>query len=84
MKHETKLTKNEKAIESALIAGEYIDVSQFDFDEITTAIKNRQKNAVLNIRVNQNDLQKIKEKAQKIGIKYQSFISELLHQVAQA
>ena len=40
MKHETKLTKNEKAIESALLMGEYVDINKIDLDAITTAIKN--------------------------------------------
>ncbi len=40
--------------------------------------------AVMNIRVNSNDLEHIKRKAQKLGIKYQTFISEILHRVARA
>lgn len=37
----------------------------------------------MTIRVNSDDIEKIKKKAEKIGVKYQSFISEILHQVAQ-
>jgi predicted DNA binding CopG/RHH family protein len=44
----------------------------------------RKKYAVLNIRVNSYDLAHLKQKAQKMGIKYQTFISEILHRVAQA
>ena len=41
------------------------------------------RDAVLNIRVNSWDLAQIKQKAQKLGIKYQTLISEILHKVAQ-
>jgi len=45
-------------------------------------VARRKKDAVLNIRVNHEDLHEIKGKAKKLGVRYQSFISELLHQVA--
>jgi predicted DNA binding CopG/RHH family protein len=79
-----KLTKKEKAIEEALLNGEYASVDRKKFDEISQAIAARRKDAVLNIRVNSRDLKSIKQKADKLGIKYQTFISELLHRVAQA
>lgn len=77
-----KLTKEERAIEAALVRGEYQDVSKTEFDEIARAVALRRKDAVLNIRVNSQDLKSIKQKARKLGIKYQTFISELLHRVA--
>lgn len=83
-KRSNSLTKNEKMIENALMAGEYADVNKKTFEEIAHAIQARKKNRVLNIRVNNHDLQKIKYKASRLGIRYQSFISELLHRVAQA
>ena len=61
------------------------DVMEFEiqeFKEIAKSIKARQKNSVLNIRINSEDLEQIKRKADKLGVKYQSFISELLHRVA--
>ncbi len=76
------LTKEEKEIEKALIDGEFIDISQKEFKDIAKSIKARQKKSVLNIRVNSEDLRKIKQKSAKLGVKYQSFISEILHRVA--
>lgn len=79
-----KLTRQEKAIEDALLRGEYVSVSKERFKEIADALEARKKDAVLNIRVNSYDLGHLKEKAQKLGIKYQTFISEILHKVAEA
>lgn len=77
-----KLTKYEQEIENALMRGEYRPVSKQKFEEIKRALEARKKNAVLNIRVNQGDLDNIKLKAKKMGVKYQTFISEILHRVA--
>jgi len=82
MKSQIKLTKEEKEIENSLINGEFIDVAPQEFKEIARSIKARQKDSVLNIRINSEDLKKIKQKASKLGVKYQSLISELLHRVA--
>lgn len=79
-----KLTKQERATEDALLKGEYVSVSKEKFTEIAAALEARKKDAVLNIRVNSYDLEHIKQKAQKLGIKYQTFISEVLHSVAEA
>ena len=76
-----KLTKYEKAIEDS--ASEYVNVSKEKFNEIAAMLAARRKDTVLNIRVNSQDLKQIKEKAQKLGIRYQTFISEILHRVAQ-
>ena len=77
-----KLTKEEQAIEDAVGRGEYVPVSKEEFREIAQALAQRRKDAVLNIRVNSNDLEVIKQKARRLGIKYQTFIAELLHRVA--
>ena len=79
-----KLTRQEKAIENSLLKDEYVNVSKKEFNAIAESIVARKKDTVLNIRVNSNDLSSIKIKAKKFGIKYQTFISELLHKVAQA
>lgn len=78
------LTRQEKAIEDSLLKGEYANVSKSDFAAIAEAIAARKKDAVLNVRVNSRDLANIKQRAQKLGIRYQTFISELLHRIAQA
>jgi len=79
-----KLTRQEKDIEDALIRGEYVTVTGKEYDEIAMAIERRKKDTVLNIRVNSYDLKHIKQKAHKMGVKYQTFISEILHKVAEA
>ena len=79
-----KLTKYEQAIEDALVRGEFQDVSKEEFNEIAQALAARKKDTVLNIRVNSYDLAIIKQRAHKLGLKYQTFISEILHRVAQA
>ena len=79
-----KLTKQEKVIENNLLKDEYVNVSKKEFNIIAESIAARKKDTVLNIRVNSRDLSSIKIKAKKFGIKYQTFISELLHKVAQA
>jgi predicted DNA binding CopG/RHH family protein len=77
-----KLTSEERKIEKDLLAGVYKPVSESDFRAISEAIERRKKDTVLNIRVNSKDLEFIKNKARKLGIKYQTFISEIIHKVA--
>ncbi|MBI5873160.1 MAG: antitoxin [Candidatus Omnitrophica bacterium] len=77
-----KLTREEQAIEDSL--EEFVPVGRDEYEQIVQAIAARKKNAVLNVRVNSNDLKNIKHKAHKLGIRYQTFISEILHKVAQA
>jgi len=81
MRH-IRLTRQEKATEDDLINGKYVDVSRAEFSRIAEALAARKKDAILHIRVNSHDLNNIKQKAQKLGIKYQTFISEVLHRVA--
>lgn len=77
-----RLTRQEQTIENSLLEGEYTDVSKDEFETIAQAIANRKKDAVLNIRVNSQDLKNIKQKAERLGLRYQTFISEILHMVA--
>lgn len=77
-----KLTKEEQWIEDH--AEEFVPVKGKLYDEIVAAIERRKKDTVLNIRVNSYDLENLKQKARKMGIKYQTFISEILHRVASA
>ena len=79
---QVKLNKSEQAIERALLEGEYADVSRTKFAEIAEAIARRRKDAVISIRVNSKDLQQIKAKAKRLGVGYQTLISEVLHRVA--
>jgi predicted DNA binding CopG/RHH family protein len=79
-----KLTKQEKAIEKALVKGEYVSAGKAKLEKMAQAIAARRKDAVLNIRLNGTDLKNIKNKAERLGVKYQTFISEVLHRVAGA
>ena len=75
-----KLTKYEQYIEDHM--DEYVPVSKAKFNTIVKALETRKKDAVLNIRINQGDLNSLKDKAKRLGVKYQSFIAEILHNVA--
>ena len=79
-----KLTRQEKAIEDAALRGEYVEGSKEEFEEIAAALAAHRKDAVLNIRINSYDLKNLKEKAHKLGVKYQTFIAEILHRAARA
>ena len=82
MKRNIELTRQEKEVEDALMAGEFVNIEGNELEEISQAIARRKKDAVLNIRVNSQDIISIKQKAKKLGIKYQTFISEVLHKIA--
>ena len=77
-----RLTKEEKEIENALLRDEYEKVSTKEMKEIHQALAARRKGTVMTMRVNSEDIKKIKGKAAKLGIGYQTFISEILHKVA--
>lgn len=77
-----KLTKEEQAIEDSL--ENYVPVNEQEYEQIIHAIAARKKDAVLNIRVNSRDLASIKQKAGRLGVRYQTFISEVIHRIAQA
>lgn len=77
-----KLSKEEKAIEKALLRGEYTKVSGKEMKAIQRALAARKKDYTMTIRVNSEDIKKIKKKAVKAGVRYQTFISEILHKVA--
>ncbi len=78
-----KLTKDEKEIENALLRDEYVPIKGKELETIEKALKSRKKDITMTIRVNSADIKKIKIKAKKLGIKYQSYISEVIHQVAE-
>jgi predicted DNA binding CopG/RHH family protein len=77
------LTEEESEIENALLRGEFEPVKGKELESIEKALKARKKDITMTIRVNSEDIEKIKEKARKLGIKYQSYISAIIHHVAQ-
>lgn len=79
-----RLTRQERIIEENLVKGEYRDVDSLEFSKIAESVAARRKDAVLHIRINRGDLNSIKDKAHRLGIKYQTFISEVLHKLSKA
>lgn len=79
-----KLTKEEKETEDALMRGEYVPIKGKELENIEKALRLRKKDITMTIRVNSEDIEKIKNKAKKLGVKYQSYISEVIHRVAEA
>ena len=76
-----KLTKYEQKIEDAIGRGEYVPVSPERAKWIAEQIAAYRKDAVISLRINVNDLKLIKEKAKKVGIPYQTYITSILHHV---
>lgn len=77
-----KLDPEEQEIEDNI--EHYKPVSKEEFFRIKEAIDQWKRDAVLNMRVNPNDIALIKEKAAKLGVKYQTFIAVHLHRVARS
>jgi predicted DNA binding CopG/RHH family protein len=77
-----KLTKEELAIENNI--EQFVKVDKQEYEQILQAVAARRKDAVLNVRVNSQDLASIKHRAQRLGIRYQTLISEIIHRIAQA
>jgi len=77
-----KLTKEEQVIENSL--EQFVKVDKQEYEQIVQAVAARKRDAVLNVRVNSRDLASIKQRAQRLGIKYQTLISEVIHRIAQA
>ncbi|MCX5697358.1 MAG: CopG family antitoxin [Candidatus Omnitrophica bacterium] len=77
-----KLTKEEQWYEDH--AEEFVPVTGPEYDAVVAALERKKKEMVLNMRINRDDLEAIKQKARKAGIKYQTLISEILHRVAKA
>ena len=78
-----KLTKEEKAIEESLMNGKFVPIKGKQLEMIEKSLRSRKKDVTMTIRVNREDIEKIRKKAKKLGVKYQTYISEVLHQVAQ-
>jgi predicted DNA binding CopG/RHH family protein len=77
-----ELTKKERAIEKGLLRGDYAPLKAAEAHAVAKAIAARRKDAVLNIRINSQDLNHLKQKAKHLGVPYQTFISEILHHYA--
>ncbi len=78
-----RLTREEKEIMKAIKRDEFVAVTGKDLKDIVDAIAARKKDTTLTVRVNSGDINRIKQLAKKKGIRYQTYISEIIHRVAQ-
>jgi predicted DNA binding CopG/RHH family protein len=77
------LTQDEKEITGAIERDEFISVTGKELQEVADSIAARKKDAILTIRVNSRDINRIKKMADQKGIPYQTYLSEVIHKVAQ-
>ena len=77
-----KLTPEEEEYERE--AENYRPASPEFTMKIKEAIDQWKKGAVLNMRVNSEDIMLIKQKAKKLGVRYQTFIAAHLHRLARS
>jgi len=82
-----KLTKQEQKIEKALERGDYISAPKLKqtekiFKEAVKNYQHLQKSKRITIRINQEDLIKVKARAQRNRIPYQTLLNALIHQYA--
>jgi len=79
-----KLNSEEREIIKAIEQNEFIPVTGKQLDEVAQSIAARKKDMALTIRVNSQDINRIKKMANKKGIPYQTYISEIIHHMAKA
>ncbi len=72
-----KLTKNEIEIENA--AEKYVEFNDQEKNELDEIINSANLKKAITLRINENDLERIKFEAEKEGIPYQTFITSILH-----
>src|SRR6056297_890073 len=77
MKNKFELTEEEKQIENEM--DQYKSVSEEKKKKIEKIIDQTKKNKAISLRINNYDLEKIKEKAEKEGVPYQTLITNILH-----
>jgi len=83
-----KLDKQEQEIEKALERGELVSIRDLEetkklFKEAAKNYRELQKSKRITIRVNQEDLLKVKAKAKRNEIPYQTLLNALIHQYAE-
>ncbi len=83
-----RLDTYEQKIEAALSRGEYKRTSDLDsmmkfFKDAAKNYRMLQKSKPITIRINQEDILKVKAKAKKNNIPYQTLLSSLIHHFAE-
>ncbi len=71
------LTNEESAIENSLDS--LIPLSEEKRKRVESIVARAKKNRAISLRIAEYDLQKLKEKAEKDGIPYQTLITTVLH-----
>jgi predicted DNA binding CopG/RHH family protein len=77
MKDKFELTEEEKQREREI--DQYKSVSAEKKKKIKKIIDQTKKNKAISLRINNYDLEKIKEKAEREGVPYQTLITNILH-----
>jgi len=77
MQKKIKLSKNEKEIEKTILG--YKPISPKKRSKIAEIIKKANEKKNISLRVNSQDLELLKIRAEKDGIPYQTLISSVLH-----
>ncbi|MEX0896189.1 MAG: CopG family antitoxin [Patescibacteria group bacterium] len=80
----TQLSPEEKEIITAFAAGELVPVRNAVLEKfrLKAAAKHTQprlKNKNINLRINEDDLQRLKARAAKEGMPYQTLLTSLIH-----
>ena len=85
-KTNAKLSAEEKRMEAEIERGEWAPVSGKELRklgaEMTESAKAQSKEARVNLRLNHEDVEKIRQKAKQEGIPYQTLIGSVLHKYA--
>jgi predicted DNA binding CopG/RHH family protein len=77
-----RLNDEEQKIMDAIERDEYVPVGGKELQAVADAIAARKKNMTLTIRVNRQDIDRIKKFSSSKGIPYQTYLSEVIHRVA--
>ncbi|MBF0386219.1 MAG: hypothetical protein HQL20_00020 [Candidatus Omnitrophica bacterium] len=79
---QVKLDAEEQEIMDAIERNEYVAVGGKELRAVADAIVARKKDMTLTIRVNRQDINRIKKFSLNKGIPYQTYLSEVIHRVA--
>lgn len=77
-----KLDAEEKEILNAIEKNKYVPIGGKELRAVADAIAARKKDITLTIRVNSQDINRIKKFSKAKGIPYQTYLSEVIHRVA--
>jgi predicted DNA binding CopG/RHH family protein len=81
-----KLTEDERKFEAEIKRGDWKSSSKKDSErihaEMIEAVHTGNKDARVNLRLNPEDVEKIRDKAEREGIPYQTLIGSVLHKYA--